>query len=85
MMTMSQYIIIRPNVTSLYLLIIQAMISVPPVLPLFTEPDTIPKNPVDRTYHTSFHKILTRAFLTEEDSILIFQNHLKETRAGKSA
>ncbi len=44
MMTMSQYIIIRPSVTSLYLLIIQAIISVPPVLPLLQNTIPIPKH-----------------------------------------
>jgi hypothetical protein len=50
-MTISQYIIIRPNVTSLYLLIIQAMISVPPVLPLLqnTMPMPKPNNPAPTT------------------------------------
>lgn len=48
-MTISQYIIMRPRVTSLYLLIIQAMISVPPVLPLLQKTMPIP-NPkqIDR-------------------------------------
>lgn len=51
MMTMSQYIIIRPSVTSLYLLIIHAMISVPPVLPLLqnTMPMPKPKRPAPIT------------------------------------
>lgn len=44
MMTTSQIMIMRPKVTSLYLLTIAAMISVPPVLPLQlnTTPKPIP-------------------------------------------
>ena len=50
MITISQYIIIRPKVTSLYLLIIHAIISVPPVLPLLQNTMPIPKpsNPAPR-------------------------------------
>ena len=67
-----------PRETSLYLLIIQAMISVPPVLPLLQN-TTNAQSQHSGPYDTR-HKVLSRTQQLRQISLVILKQHLKKPK-----